>query len=169
VRQNPRRRIRFPRPATIAVCVLVVAAGAVIAWWITRPPPALPLPHASSPALPQASCGRVITNQSGVLTTVGTNADALTCFAAAARGCKAASIAVTEMSVDTGTRFLFTIDPGGTPCRVTEAYQWYSANFGGSSGPITSMPCRLTAVTGKGVMLICGGQDVLIPTPASAP
>jgi hypothetical protein len=161
VRQNPGQRIRFPRPAIIAVCVLVVAAatGGVIAWRVTRQPA----------TLPNASCGSVITHRLDADTKVYTDGEALTCFATAARGCKAASIGVTEMGTDTGTGHVFTIEPGGSPCQVTEASQWYSANFGGSAGSVTSMPCRLTAVTGRGVMLDCAGQDVLIAASVSGP
>jgi hypothetical protein len=89
---------------------------------------------------------------------------ALTCFTAAARDCRAASIEITEMGTDTGTAFVFSIDPGGATCQVTELGQDYSANFGGSAGPVITTSCRLAAVTGNGVTLGCGRQDVLIPS-----
>ena len=72
------------------------------------------------------------------------------------------------MGTDTGTSFVFRIDPGGTTCQVTELSQDYSANFGGSAGPVITTSCRLAAVTGQGVRLGCGGQDVLIPSAVSA-
>ena len=68
------------------------------------------------------------------------------------------------MGTDTGTDFVFSIDPGGTTCQVTELSQDYSANFGGSTGPVLTTSCRRTAVTGQGVTLGCDGQDVLIPS-----
>jgi len=71
------------------------------------------------------------------------------------------------MGIDTGTTFVFSIDPGGTTCQVTELSQHYSANFGGSAGPVATTSCRLAAVSGKGVTVGCGGQDVLIPVTAS--
>jgi hypothetical protein len=46
---------------------------------------------------------------------------------------------------------------------VTELSQFYSANGGGSQGPVVTTSCLRTAVTGRGVALSCGGQDVLIP------
>jgi hypothetical protein len=72
------------------------------------------------------------------------------------------------MGVDTGTTYFFTIERGGTPCQVTELTQDYSANLGGSTGPVNATACRRTTVTGRGVTLTCGGQDVLIPSAVSA-
>jgi hypothetical protein len=66
------------------------------------------------------------------------------------------------MGVDTGTDYVFTIEPGGTSCQITEARQDYSAN-GGSQDTVTTVPCRRTGVTGTGVTLNCRGRDVLIP------
>ncbi len=88
-------------------------------------------------------------------------------FNAAARDCKAAGIEITEMGTDTGTNFVFSIGPGPTTCQATELSQDYSANFGGSAGPVTTVPCRLAAVSSEGVTLGCGGQDVLIPSAVS--
>jgi len=87
----------------------------------------------------------------------------LTCFSTAARECTAASISDTLVGGDAGTSYVFVIEPGGTPCRVTELTQDHSANFGGSLGPVSSTPCRRTAVTARGVVLNCGGPDILIP------
>ena len=72
------------------------------------------------------------------------------------------------MGVDTGTTYVFIIGPGGTTCQVTELTQFYSANFGGSTGPVNSVACRRADVTARGVTLTCGGQDVLIPAAVSA-
>ena len=71
---------------------------------------------------------------------------------------------MTELGVDTGTDYIFTIESGG--CTVPgrrESSNFYSANFGGSTGPVTTTSCLRTAVTGRGVSLSCGGQDVQIP------
>jgi len=87
---------------------------------------------------------------------------ALTCFDAAARACKPASLHVTDFGVDTGTDYVFTIESGGPSCRVTERSNFYSANGGGSTGPVTTTTCLRVAVTGEGVSLSCAGQDVLI-------
>lgn len=51
---------------------------------------------------------------------------------------------------------------------MSELSQDYSANFGGSAGPVITTSCRLGAVTGHGVTLGCGRQDVLIPAALSA-
>jgi hypothetical protein len=147
-------------PVVILAAVLLAAmGGGLLAWQLTRQPA----------KLPQASCGRVITNWLNVSTQVGADAGVLTCFIVAARGCKAASIGVTEMGVDAGTDYVFTVEPGGTSCRVTELSQDYSANFGGSTGPVIATSCLRRVVTGKGVMLRCAGQDLLIPAAVSPP
>jgi hypothetical protein len=88
---------------------------------------------------------------------------ALTCFAAAARRCASASIAITEMGVDTGTNYVFAIDHGRTACQATELSQTYSANPGAADGAVDSVPCRLAAVTSAGVTLSCADRDVLVP------
>jgi hypothetical protein len=67
------------------------------------------------------------------------------------------------MGVDTGTNFVFTIEPGTRPCHVIEDSQAYSANFGGSQGPLNSIPWHRAAVTRTGAMLRCRGRHVLIP------
>jgi hypothetical protein len=73
------------------------------------------------------------------------------------------------MGVDAGTEYVFSIEPSGSSCHVTEWRQDYSANFGGSQSEIATAPCRRTAVTSKAVLLTCSGRDVLIPANVSAP
>jgi hypothetical protein len=62
---------------------------------------------------------------------------------------------------------VFVIGSGGPHCPLTD----WSQDFGvpGYTGPVTSTPCRLTAMTGKGVMLNCEGQGLLIPATLSRP
>jgi hypothetical protein len=148
-------------PIKILAAVLVLAAGGgLLAWRLTRQPT----------SLPQASCGQVTTNRFGAYTTIqGRGAKVLRCFAVAARACKAASIQVTDMNVDVGTNYVFTLEPGGTPCRATELSQDYSANFGGSTGPIIATSCLRRAITTNGTMLRCARQNLLIPAKVSAP
>lgn len=142
----------------IAGAVIAAAAGVLAGWRLSQ--------HAA--ALPHASCGDAVTHSlDGSTHALSADPGALTCFSAAARHCRAASIEITQMGVDTGTAFVFSIDPGGTRCQVTELSRDYSANFGGSAGPVITASCRLAAVTGKGVTLSCGRQDVLIPPAVS--
>jgi len=123
-------------------------------------------PHRA--ALLPARCGSAVTHSlDGSTRALSADPGALTCFAAAARGCRAAGIEITEMGTDTGTNFVFTVGPGKTTCQVTERSQAYSANFGGSAGPATTVACRLAAVSGAGVTLGCGGRDMLIPSAVS--
>lgn len=120
-------------------------------------------PAGQPTALPRASCGEAATHDlSGATQFFQADAGALSCFATAARQCQSASIAITEMGVDTGTRYVFAIVPGAARCQGTEWSQYYSANFGGSTGKVSVTQCSATARTG-GVTLGCGGQDILIP------
>ena len=115
-------------------------------------------------ALPKATCGQALTHGLNAATQMlSADKGALNCFHVAARNCKTASIGVTEMGVDTGTKHVFAIKPGGKGCEVTELSQGYSANFGGRHGKIGSTPCSVATVTGGGVTLACGGEKVLIP------
>jgi hypothetical protein len=147
---------RRPRAIVIlcAVIVAVAAAAALITWRVSQ--------HQT--AAPPAACGSASTHAvSGQTHLLQADRGALTCFDTAARACKPASLHVTEIGVDTGTDYTFTIESGGPSCRVTESSNFYSANGGGSTGPVTTTLCTRTAVTGAGVSLTCAGQDVLIP------
>jgi hypothetical protein len=151
---NPSRRTRRPRAIVILSAVIVAAAVAVITWQVSQ--------HQT--AAPTASCGSAWTHAvNGQTHLLGADHGALTCFDTAARACKPASLHVTELGVDTGYDYVFTIKSGGASCRVTESSNFYSANGGGSTGPVTTTSCLRTVVTGRGVSLSCGGQDVLIP------
>lgn len=167
----------IPRIVIIIGCAFIVAAaGTLAAGWLTGQHAAAR--HAAGQhakgkhlkdvhvtVLPKATCGSATTHFLNAGTQVlGADPGALTCFGTAARGCRAASIGVTEMGVDTGTMYVFTIEHGGTACQVTELSQYYSANFGGSTGPVSTVTCLRTAVTARGVTLTCGGQQVLIPS-----
>jgi hypothetical protein len=140
----------------ISCAVLGAAVGASVTIWQHAQ-------HARS--LPKASCGSATTHFiDGNTQVFAADPGALTCFDAAAQRCRAASIEMVAMGVDTGTDYVFTIEPGGTACQVTEQSQYYSANFGGSTGPVVAVACVRTGVTGRGVALSCGGQAVLIPS-----
>jgi hypothetical protein len=144
----------------IIICVIIAAAGGVAAaaW-----------PHSHHPAaLPRPSCGSAQTHfLTGHTQFLAADPGALSCFVRAAKECRSASLGVTEMGVDTGTNYVFTIKPGTAPCQVTEDSRAYSANFGGSQGPLSTVRCHRTAVTRAGVMLSCRGRDVLIPARVS--
>jgi hypothetical protein len=135
----------------------MAAAAGLVTWLVTRP-------ATKAATLPRASCGRAVTHLLDSSTqSLRADPGALSCFSTAARRCSPASIAVTEMGVDAGTTYLFTIEPSGTPCQVSELSQGYGWSGGYRSGPVVSMPCHLAAVTGTGVMLSCGRDNVLIP------
>jgi hypothetical protein len=114
-------------------------------------------------ALPKASCGQATTHSLSPLTQVfGADTGALPCFATAARQCQSASIAITEMGVDTGTDYVFAILPSkASRCQATEWSQYYSANSG-SQGNVVVTGCSATARP-DGVLLGCDGQSFLIP------
>jgi hypothetical protein len=146
--------------AIVILCAVIVAAAAAAAlttWQVSQ--------HQT--AAPPAACGSAWTHSlSGQTQLLGADRGALTCFDAAARACRPASLHVSAFGVDTGTDYTFTIESGesgGPSCRVTEQSNFYSANGGGSTGPVTTTSCLRTAATGEGVSLSCAGQDVLIP------
>lgn len=115
-------------------------------------------------ALPRATCGSATTHFLDAATRVlSADKGSLGCFETAARNCRAASLAVTEMGTDTGTDYVFTVRPGGPGCPVTELSQGYGENFGGSRGTISTAGCRVAGVTAAGVRLTCAGHSVLVP------
>ena len=125
---------------------------------------------AAGAVLPRASCGSATTHRVDNLTTIiAADPGALSCFETAARSCGSASLRVVEMGVDAGYMHVFIIERsgiaerGGAPCLVTELSQGYSARFGESADQVSSLTCRMTAATGAGVGLRCGGRDVVIP------
>lgn len=123
-----------------------------------------PTTPATPTALPTGTCGTAVTHSLNDSTQVlSADHGSLSCFETAARHCEAGSLAITEMGVDTGTRYVFTIAPSAAGCQVTELSQSYSANFGGSQGKVTSAQCRVAAATAAGVTLGCDGRDVLVP------
>ena len=139
----------------------MAAGGAVAAGWRSSH-------HPAHTGLSRPSCGSALTH---FLTSdtqlLHADPGALGCFVRAVRDCKHASLGVTAMGVDTGTDYVFTVQPGSASCRVIEQRQAYSANFGGSKGALVAVPCRRIAVTRAGVTLSCRGQRVLIPATVS--
>jgi hypothetical protein len=118
--------------------------------------------------LPQATCGSAATHFLDAQTQLlAADHGALTCFHTAAVSCRSASIKVVDIGVDTGTDYVFVIEPGGLPCQVTELRQAFSANFGGSHGRVSRVSCRRLAAAASGVDLSCEGQRVLIPAKVS--
>src|SRR5215469_10675255 len=131
VQINPRSR-RPRRWAVIIICVLTTAAcgTAVTAWRHSH----------HHVALQRASCGSAVTHfLTGHTQFLSANPGSLDCFVHAARECRPASIAITEMGVDSGTDDVFIITPA-KPCQVIEQRQDYSANFGGSQSPVSTVP-----------------------------
>ena len=161
MRRNPGQRTRIARAAIIICAIIAAAVGAAAAAW----------PHSHHPAaLARPSCGSAQTHfLTGRTQFLAADPGAPACFVRAARECRSGSLGVTEMGVDTGTSYVFTVEPGTKPCRVTEDSRAYSANFGGSQGALSTVRCHRTAVTRAGVMLSCRGRDVLIPARVSVP
>jgi hypothetical protein len=121
-------------------------------------------------ALPQASCGETWTHElSGATRLFRADTGTLSCFATAARLCQEESIAVTETGTDTGTKYVFALDTGKAPCQATEWSQGYSANSGGSQQFKVVVTQCSAAARPDGVLLGCGGQDILIPVTVASP
>jgi hypothetical protein len=173
------------RAGIVVGAVLAAAIGGLAATWPASHPPGAreaarghpagghaagrPQPAGGGEtALPLPSCGTIRTHPSSDgIAPFTAPPGTLTCFDTAARECRAAGIAVDEMGVDTGTGYEFVIGPGGTPCRVTELIQDYAASNGGSDSPVSSTPCRVATITGKGVTIACGDAYTLIPAKAT--
>jgi hypothetical protein len=150
------------RFALILMCMVLAAAGG--GWTIWR--------AFQSGRLPGASCGTAITHNLGGDTQILSESDTSTlgCFAAAARRCKAASVGVTAMGVDSGVKYVFVIRSGGSPCQMTELSQSYGWTGGRlSTGPVMSVACRRTIAKAGGVMLSCARLAVLIPAAVAEP
>lgn len=139
----------------IGGCAAVLLAGGGVAGWRAS--------H-GSPTLPLPTCGSVTTHLlSSDTQLLSAKPGALACFSAAARNCRAGSIAVNQMGVDAGTRYVFVIEPGTEPCQVTEQSQFYMVSGGLRHGPVKTVACQRSAVTTSGVTLSCGGRGILIP------
>jgi hypothetical protein len=146
------------------VAVLAGCATGAATTGPSRQPTPTKTTNGTPGALPTATCGRASTHGLSATTQIlSADKGALNCFHVAARDCKTASIAVTEMGVDTGTNHVFAIEPGGKSCTVSDTSQDYSANFGGSHGKIGAARCSVAAVSSGGVTLACNGEKVLIP------
>ncbi len=152
---DPGSRRRRSLAVIVIGAVIVAAVAAALAVWRISYHPV---------ALQRATCGSAATH---FLTShtqlVRADPGSLACFVQAARDCRPASIGVTELGEDSGTNYVFIITPARPSCQVTEQRQDYSANFGGSHGPVSTLPCRRIAVTLSGITLSCGGRDVLLP------
>jgi hypothetical protein len=164
MRGNPGVAARIQKAAVLAGVVLAAAGSLALAGCGTGGG------GGQDPAgLPRPSCGTAITHFLDARTQVlHAGRGALACFARAARHCTPASVAVTVMGVDTGTDYVFAIKAGTTRCQVTEYRQAYSANFGGSQGPVRATTCHRAAVTPAGVTLRCASRNILIPATLTA-
>lgn len=150
---------------TVGVCAVAVIAGGTLAGCGAAPRGSGP-PRAVT--LPRVSCGSAVTRLLDDHTKLlSASPGTLPCFDAAVRNCRSASISVTAMGVDAGTRYVFVIEPGTDPCQVTEQSQSYMVSGGLRHGRVTTVGCERTIVTVTGVMLRCGGRNILIPAEVS--
>jgi len=159
VERDVGRRRRRGLAAIVGGTVLAAGLGAMtVKWGHSRIPMA---------ALPHPTCGSASIDSPGGDTQVyRADPDALTCFGRATRECRPASILLVKQGVDTAMEYVFTVERTGTTCRVRELSQFYSDNYGGATGPVQTTRCDRATVTGRGVTLACGGQDILIPLTA---
>lgn len=146
------------QPRVMLTCLFLMALGVLAACGI-----------AQGPGQQVPSCG-ALTLTLGSQEQYAANADGHRvkaieqCFVQAYHQCKAMSLLVTRHGVDTGTHFTYTITPHGSSCQIGVASQSYSANFGGSVGPVMTSTCGgLTANQDTLVLVQCQGPDVTIP------
>jgi len=139
----------------ITACGLAVIAGGTLAGCGVSQRAVTP---------PAVSCGSAVTHFLTARTQLlSAHPGTLPCFYKAARNCHSASISVTAMGVDTGTHYVFAIQPGTRPCLVIEHSQFSMVSGGVRRGPVITTQCRVVAAAGEGVTLSCGGRDILIP------
>ena len=86
---------------------------------------------------------------------------ALTCFNTAAHRCEPASITVIERGIDSGTAYVFGVEPRSATCAATELNQDYSVR--GDASQVGPLSCLMTAVNSTGITLACPDHTVLIP------
>lgn len=155
------------RPLTTiaaGVCAAALIAGGALAGCGASQPGA----SGQVPKLPRVSCGAATTRFLDERTELlSADPGALPCFDAAVRSCRPASITVTTMGVDAGTRYVFGIEAGTHPCQVIEQRQFYIISGGPHHGPVTTVACQRAVATASGVTLTCGTQHFLIPSSAS--
>jgi len=89
------------------------------------------------------------------------------CFTRAYEHCSRADLTFTLIAVDVGTIHSLRLQPEGAICAVSDVTQGYSANFGGSRGPLRFYACVGLAQHDGGLLVkSCGAEgDVLVPAP----
>jgi hypothetical protein len=95
----------------------------------------------------------------------------MACFLAAYTACTPATLDFTAHGVDTGITHTFSLQRSGTgKCAVADDAQTYSANFGGSHGPLQHYACTgVLAHDGALIVQGCGSEgDITIPATATA-
>jgi hypothetical protein len=93
----------------------------------------------------------------------------MACFRAAYASCTPANLEFTEHGVDSGITHTFSIarSPGGS-CAVADDVYSYSANFGGSRGPVQHYSCRSVLAQGESLVVEGCGAEGNIAIPATA-
>lgn len=123
-----------------------------------------PWPSGEPPPPQHTTCGDAVVRDLPP-TAVSFGGKALRCFAAAVRDCRPASVHVVHTGVDSGLEFVASIE-GGSPCRTSYAYNQWTANFEGLTGPTTTVNCTVRA-TSTLLHFACPNVTDDVPLPAA--
>ncbi len=149
---------RVAHPCFIITCLFLATLGVLAACGTTKGPGQQP-PSCGALSLSPGPQAQYVSSYDGKRVK-----DVEQCFVQAHQQCKAMALLVTEHGTDTGTNTTYTVAPHGASCQIVASSQAYSANFGGSTGPVITTTCQgLTETTEALVIGPCQGQDVLIP------
>lgn len=108
--------LRGRRWPLVAVAALVVVAGGLAVFLMTRP-----LPAGANGGTTQ-QCGAVHLARETVVSNPDEAGRAVPCFARAYAHCEPATLTVTRMSIDVSTTETFTSARSGGSCTITEAW-----------------------------------------------
>lgn len=137
--------------AGIVLCIALIVTG-FLSYGITH---ATPQPQG-------INCGSLSMHGGGgpSWTQHGTVAQIGNCFWNKYQQCKPATLAVTDMGVDTGVNHLFVIEPQQQGCSVSDTSQNYSANGGGWRGSPTTAVCSTVTRQQDVLRFSCGTNEM---------
>ena len=123
----------------------------------------------TQPATPAAKihCGAITAALGAGTTSDPKVLQAEACFIHAYARCDRADLVFTTIAVDVGVIHTFRLQPAGTICMVNDTAQGYSANFGGSHGPLRFYACAGLAQQDGGLLIrSCGTEgNIFVPAP----
>jgi hypothetical protein len=170
-RRSPRPRTGWPRLAAVTGLALPCLLMAACSQGNGRPGGSA-TPTASPVRTVGPSCGSVsalLVSGSASDGASGAMPRPMACFLAAYAVCTPKTLGFTAHGVDTGVTHTFSLQRSGAGrCAVADDAQTYSANFGGSHGPVQHFACAgVLARDGALIVQGCGAEgNITIPATA---